>query len=111
MTAPVPTIGCIVHYTLSALDAEAINKRRKDARRNLNAAGVTLASQELGAQIHVGNAVEAGEVYPLIITRVWGDQPHSAVNGQVLLDGGDCYWATSVSAGEGERRFVWPGRS
>lgn len=105
-----PSIGRIVHYTLSAQDAVAINKRRKDAR-NLNAAGVTLASQELGAQIHTGNEVSAGDVFPLIITRVWGDTETSAVNGQVLLDGNDLFWATSVSEGEGQRKFAWPTRS
>lgn len=105
----VPTIGRIVHYTLSEQDAAAINKRRKDAW-NLNAAGVTLASQELGAVIHAGNGVSAGDVYPLIITRVWGNTPESSVNGQVLLDGNDTFWATSVAYGEGERKFVWPPR-
>lgn len=102
-----PSIGRIVNYTLSDHDAGAINKRRKDAQ-NLNAAGVTLASQELGAQIHVGNRAAEGETYPMVITRVFGDQPTSAVNGQVLLDGNDTYWATSVSHGEGPRHFVWP---
>ncbi|WP_461118917.1 hypothetical protein [Saccharothrix stipae] len=109
MTEQKPSVGRIVHYTLSEQDAAAINKRRKDAG-NLNAAGVTLASQELGAQIHTGNQVSAGDVYPMIIVRVWGDQPTSAVNGQVFLDGNDLFWATSVSLGEGERHFVWPPR-
>lgn len=107
MTEQKPSIGRIVHYTLSEQDAAAINKRRADAK-NLNAAGVTLASQELGAQVHFGNSVNAGDVYPLVITRVWGDRPDSAVNGQVLLDGNDTYWATSVNLGEGGRHFVWP---
>lgn len=108
-TAPVPTIGRVVHYKLSEQDAAAINARRKGAQ-NLNGAGVTLASQDLGAQIHSGNAVEAGDVYPMIITRAWGDQPTSAVNGQVLLDGNDTLWVTSVSLGLGERHFHWPPR-
>lgn len=107
MTERRPAIGRVVHYTLSEQDAAAINKRRKDAG-NLNGAGVTLASQDLGAQIHTGNKVEAGEVYPMVITRVWGDRPDSGVNGQVLLDGNDTFWATSVSRGEGQRHFAWP---
>ncbi len=109
MTTQKPSIGRIVHYTLSEQDAAAINKRRKDAQ-NLNAAGVTLASQELGAQIHTGNQVSAGDVYPMMITRVWGDQPDSSVNGQVHLDGSDLHWVTSVDCGEGERHFAWPAR-
>jgi hypothetical protein len=99
-----PSIGRIVHYTLSEQDAEAINRRRADARAHLpehqeNANGV---------QVHTGNDVKPGDVYPLIITRVWGDTPESAANGQVLLDGNDLFWATSVSHGTGERKFVWP---
>lgn len=102
-----PTLGRTVHYRLSQQDADAINKRRADAL-NRNAAGVTLASQELGAQIHTGNHATAGEVYPMVITRVWGNEPTSAVNGSVFLDGNDLYWATSVTCGDGERHFTWP---
>jgi hypothetical protein len=67
----IPSVGRIVHYKLTQHDADQINKRRKDAK-NKNAAGVTLASQELGAVVHTGNDVAAGDVYPLIITRIWG---------------------------------------
>jgi hypothetical protein len=109
MTQQKPSIGRIVHYTLSEQDAAAINKRRKDAQ-NLNAAGVTLASQELGAQVHFGNQANADDIYPMVITRVFGDQPTSAVNGQVLLDGNDTFWATSVSLGDGGQHFAWPAR-
>jgi transcriptional regulator len=102
-----PTIGRIVHYTLSEHDAAAINKRRKDAK-NLNAAGVTLASQQLGAQIHVGNEVRAGEQYPAIIVRVF--EAAKAANLRVWLDGNDDYWACSVGEGEGGRHWNWPPR-
>lgn len=104
-----PSIGRIVHYKLNAHDAEAINRRRQDAF-NKNAAGVTLASQELGPQIHIGNGVAAGEVYPAMIVRTWGDTPESCVQLQVFLDGNDTYWATSVAHGEGERQYTWPPR-
>lgn len=103
---PKPSLGRIVHYALSVQDAEAINRRRDDARSHLDHHRVNAD----GSQIHVGNEVSAGDVYPMVITRVWGDTPASAVNGQVLLDGNDLYWATSVSVGDGERHFVWPPR-
>ena len=101
------SIGRIVHYTLSEHDAEAINKRRKDAK-NLNGAGVTLASQELGAQIHVGNEVRAGEQYPATIVRVF--QSANSANLRVWLDGNDDFWACSVSEGDGGRHWNWPPR-
>lgn len=91
------------------MDVEQINKRRADAS-NLNAAGVTLASQELGAQIHHGNQVSAGDIYPMVIVRVWGSTPESCVNGQVLLDGNDALWVTSRSQGSGEAQWAAPER-
>ena len=101
-----PSIGRIVHYTLSETDAAQINKRRSDAR-NLNGAGVTLASQELGPQIHIGNPVESGQVLPAIIVGVWAV---GSVQLQVFLDGNDTFWAASVSEGEGQRNWSWPPR-
>lgn len=98
---PMPTIGRIVHYKLSVGDVEVIAAERAKS----------------GGALH-GNPVEAGQVYPMMITRVWGDQPMSAVNGQVLLDGNHSLWVTSVAVyvpgvvpGNGERRFTWPARS
>lgn len=88
-----PSIGRIVHYKLSQQDADNIT-----ARRNHPTALV------------IGNHVKAGDVFPMLITRVWGDTPESAVQGQVLLDGNDVLWATSVSEGDGERQYTWPSR-
>lgn len=107
MSEQKPSIGRIVRYSLTADNATAINKRRKDAQ-NLNADGVTLAGQQLGAQIHTGNQVSEGDVFPMVITRVWGDQPDSAVNGQVFLDGNDLFWATSALWGDAPGRCMWP---
>lgn len=102
-----PTIGRIVQYTLSLHDAEAINRRRKDARDKL-AWHHALRS---GAQIHVGNDVHEGEVYPLVVTRVWGSSENSAFNGQLLLDGNDLFWVTSTTMGDGPRKCKWPDRA
>lgn len=104
------TIGRIVHYKLSQHAADQINKRRSDAH-NLNGAGVTLASQGLGPQIHIGNKVAAGDVFPAIVVRRWSDVPTSTIQLQVFLDGNDTFWATSVAEGEGERQWSWPPRA
>ena len=110
MSEQCPTIGRIVHYTLSEQDAEAINARHAEAEDRARRESESRDRVIDGNQRHVGNHVEAGDVYPMIITRVWGDQPDSHVNGQVFLDGNDTLWATSVSLGAGERHFVWPPR-
>jgi hypothetical protein len=96
----IPTPGSIVLYTLSEQDAEQINRRRRDA-----AASLASEQNPVGAQLHAGNTAAAGDVYPMVIVRVWMDTPGGAVNGQVLLD---TLWVTSVNVGEGERHFTWP---
>lgn len=88
-----PSIGRTVRYMLSAQDAQEINRRRTTGAAIHDRMAVD--KWPLGAQAHVGNEVKAGDVFPMVIVRVWGDDPVSAVNGQVLLDGTDVYWATS----------------
>lgn len=102
-----PTIGRIVHYRLSAKDAENINRRRDDFKSGRGKSWVA------GAQAHVGNFAGEGDVLPLIVTAVWPTEYASlaylahhepgttydgpeGVNGQVLLDGNDSLWVTSA---------------
>lgn len=103
-----PAIGRIVHYTLSEDDAKRINKRRDDAIASAHE--IKLNPEATGKQVHIGNKAHEGDVFPMIIVRAWGTQPDSVVNGQVLLDGNDTFWVTSVGVGEGPRRFAWPPR-
>lgn len=100
----IPSIGRIVHYRLSSQDATAINSRRKDAREKMP----WHHAIKSGAQVHIGNEVKEGDVFPMIITRVWGPSETSAVNGQVFLDGNDLFWVTSTSVGERNGSFAWP---
>lgn len=78
--------GRLVHYIISSLDAEEINRRR-------------LAGEITKSRMHVGNRVMAGEHFPAIIVRLFhnefGDGEHG-VNLQVFLDGNDTLWKTSV---------------
>lgn len=101
--APRISLGRTVHYTLSAHDAERINQRRQRP-----------TSQDdppwpQGAMAHVGNSVGEGDVFPLVVTRVW-DADHGTVNGQVQLDGSDTLWVCSVTPGEGPCHWFWPPR-
>jgi hypothetical protein len=68
-----------------------------------------------GAMVHTGNAVESGQVYPLMITRVWADaegkvSEGTAFNGQLMLDGSDAFWVTSTKIGDREGECFWPPR-
>ena len=100
-----PSLGRIVHYTLTEQDAQAINRRRDDASKNVR----PMLEVADGKQVHVGNHVEAGQVYPLVITRIWNEHS-TGVNGQGLLDGNDTFWATSRTEGDGEGHWAWPPR-
>ncbi len=100
------TIGRVVLYTLHESDAEQINRRRTDGRSI--AERIAVEKWPLGAQAHIGNSVKAGEQFPMIVTKVWSP---GYVNGQVLLDGNDCFWATSVSEGTQGHCWSWPPRS
>lgn len=119
-----PGLGRIVHYRLSEDDAKQINRRRttgesiaqRIAQRvvtpDVEDSNVkTVSHWPVGAQAHVGNEVAEGDTFPMMITRLWGDTPESAVNGQVFLDGTDVLWATSVTVGEGPRTYSWPTRN
>lgn len=104
------TIGRVVLFKLSAHDAEEINRRRTTPnsvadRIVLNQTGS--AHWPLGAQAHIGNHAEPGEEYPMIVTRVWQSDV-VGVNGQVLLDGNDCLWVTSVQEGNSVHQWHWP---
>lgn len=95
-TSHVPTIGRIVLYTLGAIDAQLIT----NGRRPVSGLAVT----------DVGNKVQAGDVFPAMVVRVFPGA--DVVNLQVLLDGNDTYWATSVGEGQPseQRAWHWPPR-
>ena len=80
MVEIIPTIGRIVIYKLSEEDAATIQIRRVEG---------TQASMALANHAH------AGQEFPAMVVRTWGDQPDSRVNLKVFLDGADNFWATS----------------
>lgn len=92
MTRMKPTIGRIVHYKLNSLEA-------LEAQKDMEAFKLS------------GNRPRAGEVYPALIVRVWGDQETSVVNLQVFLDGRHTIWVTSRAQGELEGQWIWPPKS
>lgn len=103
----VPSIGRIVVYRLGEADAATMNKRRSDAHNS------GFAREETGAVVHTGNSLSAGQEFPMIITRVWDAEPTEAsiVQGQVLLDGNDQLWVTSVKQGGDDYQWHEPVRS
>lgn len=101
-----PTIGRIVHYRLSADDAEQANRRRKPhAARDHQPGGDLWPTQ---AQAHVGNEAREGTYVPMLIVATWGG---TTVNGQAFLDGNDVLWVTSRQEGTAPGTWTWPPRS
>ncbi len=102
----IPSVGRIVHYKLREDNVVAIKRRRADAR------AFSIAQDKTGAIVHVGNPTTAGDVFPMIITRLWTDHPDedSVVQGQVLLDGNDNLWVTSVKQGTEPGQWFEPPR-
>lgn len=117
MGEQIPSIGRIVHYRLNAQDAEQIMRRRTCAKSIAERMKVQVSQVETetpilgwptGAQAHIGNPVAEGDVFPMLIVRVWGPLAESVVNGQVFLDGNDVFWTTSVGVGTLPGTFSWP---
>lgn len=124
----IPTIGRIVHFRLSAEQAEQVNRRRV---RSASAGVLDANGNRLwpdGAVRHVGNPVGEGSVIPLIVTAVWPEefqggwlsnhQPGTeyespvGVNGQALLDGNDSLWVTSAPQhSQRSGCWFWPPRT
>lgn len=86
-----PSIGRIVHYTLTESDAALIDQQNRHAGSNRN-------------------SVRVGEVYPAMVVAVFGNGEHA--NLKVFLDGGPGaeYWATSRPEGETPGTWCWPPR-
>lgn len=85
-----PTIGRIVIYTLSDEDCKQINRRRTTGKNIADR--IALNNWHEGSQAHIGNETKTGQSLPMMIVSVHSD---TCVNGQVFLDGNDCFWATS----------------
>lgn len=107
-----PSIGRIVHYTLSQQDADAINRRRADFeafRSNFSGPSDPGQAGADGHIAHIGNHAAEGDVCPAMVVRVFHPETTTA-NLQVHLDGNDTYWATSRTEGEGPSHWAWPER-
>jgi hypothetical protein len=112
------TIGRTVHYTLNEQDAAEINRRRTSgaliaARMKASVPAVQGGGGDIygwpaGAQAHIGNDAQAGQVYPAVSVRVWSP---GMANLQVMLDGNDVYWATSRHEGTEPGTWAWPPRA
>lgn len=83
-----PTIGRIVHYTLTETDAKLIDEGVPGKR----------------------NPVAKGQVYPAMVVAVFGNGANA--NLKVFLDGGPGaeYWATSRPEGDAPGTWCWPPR-
>jgi hypothetical protein len=87
--APVPTVGRIVHYTLTEQDVERVRAGR-----------FATAANEVGV----------GDTFAAVVVRIWSQFPEPQCNLQVLLDGPDTLWVTSSKQGTKPGTWAWPPR-
>lgn len=81
-------IGDVLKYKLSQSDVQRIVAQR---------------SLVMGRTTAVGNPHMVGQVVPLIVVVIWpneGGPLSDGVNGQLVLDGPDSLWVTSVLEGD-----------
>jgi hypothetical protein len=84
------SVGSTVIYVLTASDAALINGRRTTGDLIKHRMGRNPPEWPTGAQAHVGEPVQEGEMLPMLITR---ETPEgSMVSGQVFLNGSDTFW-------------------
>jgi hypothetical protein len=102
--ASLPNPPRLVLYQLTVEDIRQIEHQRR-------------ARNGAGELIHRGNAVAPGQVFPMLIVRLWGlphgsrtIDPDTPVNGQVWLDGTDTHWVQKVVHGNEAGQFTWPAR-
>lgn len=104
-----PSIGRIVHYTLSQQDADEINRRRTNSYSIRER--ISQDQWPIGAQAHFGNEVLSGQTFPAMVVNHWGG---GCCNLQVFLDGNDVFWGLSRNEhpqGEPAQGFwQWPAR-
>ena len=91
-----PTIGRIVHYTLTDADAAAINVRAPTSTATAPSTPRRKAPSEhparqAGRPRRTSQRVAAGDIFPALVVRDW-DTAVGTVNLQLFLDGSDSYW-------------------
>lgn len=89
-----PVIGDVALYKLSESDVELINRRRTTSESVRNRIRRNPPEWPEGAQAHVGDPVSAGELLPLVVTKV--DPASQRMSGQVLLNGSDTHFVAGV---------------
>ncbi|MGW0869956.1 hypothetical protein ACWD3Z_05620 [Streptomyces sp. NPDC002740] len=103
-TFAVPSLGDVVLYRLTEGDVAHINPWRRDFHQSGS------AESRLGFVGHIGNSVQAGDVFPAIVVQVHAESTVTC-NLRVLLDGSDTYWATSRAEGDESGRWFRKGEA
>lgn len=90
--------GTILLYALSKSDCEVIQRRRTSSEAIKNRLSRNPPEWPAGAQAHLGDPVQEGDLLPLIVTRTRAraEDTEELVSGQVFLNGSDTHWVTAV---------------
>ena len=97
--------GRIVYFVFNEQSAAEVMRRRTTAAAISERMRAIPPAWPAGAQAHIGNSVKAGDIYPAMVLRVWGESGCS--NLRVFLDGSDDYWTTSINHDPEKAQFTW----
>lgn len=95
-----PRIGEVVLYKLTNDDAIQITRRRTTPEAVRNRLRRNPPEWPEGAQAHLGDPVLAGELVPMLVTRI--NEGAGLVGGQVFLNGSDTHWIAAVQVADQE---------
>lgn len=98
--------GRIVYFVFDAQSAAEVMRRRTTGTAIAEKLHNDPPIWPAGAQAHIGNHLAAGAICPAMVVAHFGGD---VVNLQVMLDGSDTYWATSVhyDVNKFERSWHW----
>ncbi len=96
--------GRIVYFVFDERSAAEVMRRRTDGASIAARMKQDPPAWPAGAQAHIGNPVQAGDICPAMVVATWGSD---SVNLKVMLDGCDEYWATSVGFDKEKRPRSW----
>lgn len=97
--------GRIVYFVFDEQSALEVMRRRTTGGSIAQRMKADPPQWPAGAQAHIGNDVEAGDICPAMVVKVWTE--YGTCNLKVFIDGADEYWAPSIAYDPAKALRTW----